>query len=180
MPAKSTRKRSRNSKNFVAIPFDGTLSLGTLNNDVLVSLLPLSNNLTEDLFAISADINAQIIALTAGEGDPMMAGWAHDDYSDTEILENLQVDLLGPGNKIEQEKARRLVRNSGLFMPTAEAATQLKLFGRYGSGMIRTKLKFVVQSGHGLKFWVFNKSGANLTTGSSLRIQGTVYGRWIL
>ncbi len=181
MPAKPkyTRKQSR-SKNFVAIPINGTFSLLTLNTDVLLGTDVFPGVLTEDFYAMSVDINSQIVALTTGEGDPLMAGFAHGDYSDAEVEENLEVSFLGPGDKVAQERARRLVRKTGMFSPTSEAATQMKLFGKEGSGQVRTKLRFVINSGKNLRFWVLNKSGANLTTGASLRFTGTVYGRWIL
>ncbi len=181
MPSKNTgRKRSRSSKNFAAIPFDSNLALVTLANDALLSTDVFPGVLTEDFYALSADINASIEGLTAGEGDPMFGGFAHGDYSDAEIEENLEVSFLGPGDKIAQERARRLVRKTGMFAPPTTASTVMRLFGPSGSGQIRTKLKFVINSNKNLSFWIINKSGTALTTGAGLRFQGTVYGRWIL
>ncbi len=179
MPNK-TRKRSRTSKNFAAIPIDFNLALSTLGSAALISQDALGGNLLEDFFAISCDILAQIRGLTAGEGDPTMGGFAHGDYSDAEIEENLESNLLGPGDKITQERARRLVRKAGIFTTDVPAAVTLKLQGRGGSGLIRTKLKFVINSGKTLKFYVHNLSGANLTTGAILIGQGTLYGRWLI
>ncbi len=175
--AKHTRKRNLN---FVAIPFNVNLPLLTLADQTVLTVGLFPAVLNEDFYAISADVNAQVIALTAGEGDPLMAGYAHGDYSVGEIKENLEVSFLGPGSKIEQERARRIIRKCGMFVPVSEAATQMKLMGKEGSGMIRTSLKFVVQDGKNLSFWVHNRSGGSLTTGGTLRLQGTVYGRWIL
>ncbi len=176
--AKNTKKRS--SKNFVAIPFSGSLPLVTLASEALLSGDVFPGVLTEDFYAISVDLNAQILALTAGEGDPMSCGFAHGDYTDPQIEENLEVSFLGPGSKIAQERARRLVRNTGIFASETVGHTSMKLYGRTGVGNIRTKLKFVVNSNKNLSIWVLNKSGAALTTGSNLRFQGTVYGRWII
>lgn len=174
-------KRSRNSKNFAAIPLDFNLPLSTLASADLIAVDMLGGNLTEDFYAISVDILAQIRGLTAGEGDPIMAGIAHGDYSDAEIEENQEVVFLGPGSKIEQERARRLVRKTGIFTTDIVNAVTLKLMGnRGGAGLIRTKLKFTVNSGKTLNMWVHNQSGATLTTGSVLVATGTLYGRWLI
>ncbi len=179
MPAKSkyTRKQSR-SKNFVAIPVEGTLALGALAANALVSGNILGA-LTEDLFSISADLMINVSGLTSGEGQPLIAGFSHADYSDTEVEENLEVNFLGPGDKIAQERARRLVRKMGVLEATVDQ-TRLKLVGRYGSSMTRIKLKFVINSGKGLDLWIYNKSGAVLTTGGTARFMGTVYGKWMI
>ncbi len=168
-------------KGFVAIPIDGTLSLSTLGNDTVLTVDVFGGNLTEDFYAISADLSSQIIALTAGEGDPTQCGWAHGDYSVTEIKEGLEVELLGPGNKIQQEQSRRLIRRIGMFVGNFLGThVVMKLQGRSGEAMVRTKLKFVINSGKSLNLWVHNKSGSALTTGASLRFSGTVYGRWLI
>ncbi len=175
------RKRSRNSKNFVALPFGATLSLGTLADQAVVSTSLLGGNLTEDLYAISMDVLADIGGLTAGEGEPALLGVAHGDYANTEIAEALNVILLGPGNKIEQERARRLVRKVGTFHGNdLNTQVQMKMIGRDGSRLVRIKLKFMVQSGQDLSIFVQNLSQGTLTTGAVLKFSGTAYGRWII
>ncbi len=154
--------------------------MATLASNSLLSVDAFPGVLTEDLYAISCEINAQVINLTAGEGDPMFLGWAHGDYSDPEIEENLEVSFLGPGDKVAQERARRLVRKSGILLPEELLHTTMRLSGKTGEGLVKTKLRFVINSGKNLSIWVYNKSGATLTTGSSLRFQGTVYGRWLI
>ncbi len=176
----NARKKSRNSKGFVALPISGNLALGTLGNVTVIFADVFGAPLTEDFYAISSDIAAQIIELTAGEGDPLMCGFSHGDYSVTEVKEALEVKLLGPGNKIEQERTRRLTRKIGIFMADVLSHTTMKLFGRGGAGLIRTKMRFVLQSGKTLNLYVYNNSGATLTTGAIVKFQGTIYGRWIL
>ncbi len=181
MPNKpKTRRRRSRDKNFVAIPVTGSVSIGALASTEVISGNVFSAALKEDLFVISADISGQIVSLTAGEGDPADVGVAHDDYSVTEIAEKLNVSLLGPGDKIEQEASRRLVRRIGTLLQTEAAATVMRLFGRFGSANIRTKIGFTIQSGHNLKMYVHNRSGAAFTTGAILRYSGTLYGKWLL
>ncbi len=131
--AYKTSKRSRNSKNFVAIPISGTPALTTLGNQAVLLDDVFGGNLTEDFYAISVDISAQIINLTAGEGDPIVSGFAHGDYAASEVVENLDVVFLGPGNKIQQEQSRRLVRKTGMYqanLGTGGTHTTMRLTGK--------------------------------------------------
>ncbi len=182
MPAKKyTRKRSRNSKNFVALPISGSGAIGSLADLSVVSDDVFSADLNEDLYMISADLICNVVGLTAGEGDPSMFGIAHGDYTDAEIAEKLNVALLGPGSKIEQERSRRLVRNVGpLYGNGLNTHTDMRLSGKTGPGITRTKIKFVIQSGKNLKAFLYNRSGGTITTGAVLQYSGTIYGRWML
>ncbi len=176
MPNKQrSRSRSRR-KNFVAIPIEGSVALGALAHGSVELGPVLASVFTEDLYAISVDIEASITGLTAGEGEPSHLVVAHSDYSDTQVDEKLSVAFLGPGNKIEQEQSRRLVRLGGSFKSSAlsSAAIKLQLEDK------RIKLKFLISNGKTLNIGVVNRSGSTLTTGSSLRFIGTIYGRWIV
>ncbi len=167
------KKGSKYPKGFVAIPINASITLSTLaNNTVLTG--GILGTLTEDLFVMSADLQWNIRSLTVGE-TPVTVGLAHGDYSVGEILEALDVSMLGPGTKIEQERARRLIRRVGVFGESS--ADQALADGK----SIKTKCKFVIQNGKDLNAYVVNRSGeANLTTGAIVQIFGTVYGRWIL
>jgi len=175
-------KHKRNGKNFVAIPFSGSFNLGSLVADAVALGDLFGGNLTEDFYAISLDIDSEILVLTAGEGNPSLLGLAHGDYSAAEIAEALNVQLLGPGSKIEQERQRRLVRKAGTFHDTAglNSQTSMRMEGRLGPGSQRVKLKFVIQSGKTLDVFVYNQSGATIATGAVCKFFGTIYGRWIL
>ncbi len=173
--------KNKRSKNFVAIPVKGSFALGTLADEAVLSgSLIGGSNFTEDFYAISCDISCMIRDVTAGQLEPMTVGLAHGDYSDTEIKEHLDVKLLGPGNKIEQERARRMVRKAGVVQRDDLNATFLKMIGKGGSPNPRVTLKFVAQSAKALKIWVQNRSGAAPTTGAILEFDGTLYGKWIL
>ncbi len=174
------RTRRRSSRNFVAIPFTKNLLLATLANATVLTV-PVTAGLTEDLYVISCDLSATFIGLTAGEGDPMQIGLAHGDYGVTEIKENLEVAITGPGDKINQERTRRLVRRTGMLQAQGtNVHTEMSMIGRNGSRIVRTTCKFVVQNPSTLQAWIQNRSGAALTTGSTLVLNGTVFGRWIL
>ncbi len=173
----------RSNKNFAAIDVDIQLALTTLGDGIVKAQPLFSSVLKEDLFVLSTDLNYSVRDLTAGELQPATVGLAHGDYSVTEIKEKLDNDsYLGPGDKIEQEKSRRLVRKVGTLFPEGPGVSTVFLYatGRNGGRIIRTKLKFMIQSGHNLQTWVWNRSGAALQTGSVLEVSGTVYGRWVI
>ncbi len=170
-------RKGRNNKGFVAIPISGGLSLTTLGNNTVIKSDVISGNFTEDFFAISVDLNVSVDDITAGELLPAEWGVCHGDYTVAQVNENLNVALLGPGNKIQQEQARRLVRRGGVFKSDPVLTTKLQTDF---AGMKRIKLKFVVQDGKALQIWIKNRSGSPLTTGSQLVWSGTLYGRWLL
>ncbi len=171
----SAHKRSRNSKNFAALPVQGSLALSTLADDTVLKNNIHTGLFTEDFYAISADLQVMVRNLTSGEGEPSSWGLNHSDYSSPEVNENLNVSLLGPGNKIEQERSRRLVRDGGQLIHLTAEDELIPLDRSH-----RVKLKFVCQSGKALEIWFKNRSGSALTTGAILEWHGKVYGRWIL
>ncbi len=177
----ASKPRRRSRKGFVAIPVDATITIGAVGSKAVAIADLMGGNLTEDFFAISADLQAQVLGLTQGEGDPSMLVLAHGDYTVAEIAEALVVKLLGPGSKIEQERTRRLIRKVGPFYGDG-LSTQLTmdLAGRKGPGLVRTAIKFLINSGKTLSVGFYNNSGATMTTGATVRITGTVYGRWVI
>lgn len=167
--AKSKRRR-RNNKNFVAIPFTDAITLGTLDNGVAEKQdTPIV--LGEDLFVISVDCTWSIRGLTAGEG-PIHIGWCHGDLSVTEITEALDAEVSDPDDIIARERARRPVRRAGSF--SGQTADDVMNDGN----PVRTKCKFSVGDGHSLTAYAVNRSGAQLTTGGIVVIEGTIFGRW--
>ncbi len=173
MPPKAryTRKRSRKSKNFVAIPVEGEVTIGTLAQNVVTSVGLVDSNLSEDLFVLSTDLTLLVKGATPGEG-PLHVGIAHGDYGVTEILEHLDVDRANPGLKIEEERARRFIRKIGSFFHLLAAEI-------LNNGMpIRTKCKFIVEDGKNLSLWVVNR-GTGVTTGRVVSFSGYIYGKWL-
>ncbi len=126
-----------------------------------------------EFFWISGDIYWALKGATVGEG-PIVVGIAHNDYTDAELTENLnQTGMEDPGDKIAQERGRRLVRRAGQF--SVVAANEVLNDGKAK----RTKAGFVLTDGFAPNFWAQNRSGATLTTGMVVQISGKIYGRWI-
>ncbi len=164
------RKRSSRGRNFVAIPFQTALTLGTLA-DLTAFITSTVSGFGEDIYVLSVDALWALHTHTAGEG-PISVGLAHGDLTVTEIKENLQAEMTDPDDIIAKERSRRPVRKSGIFsgLNTEEALAN--------GEQIRTKVKFSVGDGHNLNAWAFNQSGAALTTGTVIQVIGTIYGRW--
>ncbi len=176
------KHKKRRSNPLVVLNFADEFVIGALANNAVASEPVLQANFDHDFYAISADIQATITGLTAGEGDPMTMGWFHGDYSNAEVAEALNVTLLGPANKIEQERQRRLVRRTGVFQGQegTDVATEMVLRGGQAGGpSIRTKLRFVIQEDKALKIYAMNRSDATLTTGATIHFSGQIYGRWV-
>ncbi len=166
-----TKKHNRR-KNFVAIPFFSEMALGTLGDDTVVLTSIIGSNFLEDIFCISIDLLATITDLANGEV-PIVVGFAHGDLTVTEILEFLGAELVDPDNIIQRERARRPVRRTGQFSDPTGA-------GHLADGLkVRTTLKFSIGNDHSLSFWAVNRSGAALTTGSIIKLSGTLFGRWM-
>ena len=162
----------RRRKNFVAVPFRGSISLLTTAANNVVDAALFDSLLLEDLFCLSADVTIEIRGLTATEG-PTEFGMAHSDYSEGEVEEALSVSYIGPDNKIEQERAKRLVRRIGTLpgLSTNEAFNDGRKY--------RQTLKFTIGNGFNMNMWAANRSAGAYTTGASLTFQGTVFGRWL-
>ncbi len=168
-----TKKKSNNRKNFVAIPFSTFITLGTLGNGLALKANLLGSDFAEDLFVISVDGSWTIQDLTSNES-PIEVGYSHSDYSVAEIVENLEIEVTSPDSKIEMEQAKRKIRRAAMFN-TFNATHDVLNDGK----PIRSKLKFMIGDGFNLAFWARNISGAALTTGALIKLNGTIYGRWM-
>lgn len=162
-------RNRRRKGSYVALPVDTYKAVGALADDTITDL-ELLGTLSEDLFLISAELSWALNNHTAGEG-PIMVGLADSDYSITEIGECLDATPLTPDDRVAMERVRRKVRRVGSFPGLAteevlEDGVQKK-----------TPLKWA--TGTGLQLFVKNNSGSVLTTGSFVRVWGTIHARWI-
>ncbi len=107
--------------------------------------------------------------LTVGQG-PIMVGYAHSDYSTTEIKEAIEASgAIDIGNKVAQEQANRLVRIVGQF--SGDAADETLNDGK----PLKTKLNWAVGIGDEVSQFAYNDSGAPLTTGAEAGATGTMW-----
>lgn len=161
-------RRSFNSARQV-LPVDDQSVLGTLaDGTVLRSGLTA---LTDDFWFQAADLSWAIDGHTIAEG-PIVVGIAHGDLSVTEIKEAIEAKPTNRGDVVAREQARRPVRIIGQF--SGDTANEKLNDGK----PIRTPVKMYVAEGVELNMFSFNKSGAPLTTGATINIQGYLYGSW--
>ncbi len=158
------------AKKMVHLPFSTTITLGTLADSTVV-LSTILSGMTVGLYCHSVTANFAIRNVTPGEG-PIEVGFSHGDLTTTEVKENLTANLSNPDNIISRERSSRPVRKVGQF-PTIAADEVL------ANGVpVKRALRFNIGAGNDLKAWAYNRSGAALTTGATVTIDGTVHGRW--
>ncbi len=168
MAGKSRRRRRR----YLPGKIDHKLQLGTLAAQTafgsVVAGAVVDSTWVSSVKAIYSISNYTPIA----ECGPFIAGWAHSDYSDTEIKEWIEIaGSWDAGDMIAQEKSRRKIRQVGTFedLPAATTGTTSMADGR----QITTKLGWLLSPSDTLKFWVYNAGTAAVaTTDPEVRVQG--------
>lgn len=110
---------------------------------------------------------------TAGES-PIMFG-LQAGLTAAEVAEALN-SLPSKSNDVpDTERASRPVWPLGMF--TGFTANEMPLNG--GTGPTVWTQRWTFGEDNDLYFWVFNASGAALTTGSTVRVFAKVYGVWV-
>lgn len=163
------RRSGTRNRNFITLPVQTEFSLGTLaDNTVLRANLTA---LAQDIYWISADLSISIRDLTPGEG-LIGFGLCHNELSVTEILEALTALPISQSDIVALEQARRPVRKMGQFAGLAEA----EVWNDGKRKRIRTG--FMINEGIECGFYAENLSGASLTTGVTILIEGNIYAVW--
>ncbi len=118
---------------------------------------------------VSATLTWIVSAGTAGEG-PVTVGYAHSDYSITEIKECLEAfAAIDQGDKVAQERANRLVRTVGTVrFPGGAAALN-------DGKPIKTRLNWLINIGDSVNMFAFNEDIGVLTTGALLTASGDLW-----
>ncbi len=163
---KSKPKRRKWDDRLRVVPLIQQKSIGTLA-DVTLVLAVASQTTDEDYRVLSTKCTWTARDLTAGEG-PLDVGWCHSDYSQAEVEECIEATASWLRNdKVANEQANRLVRRVGSFsgVGTHEVLNDGK--------PIHTKLNWRIGEDQFLHYYVYNHSGAPMTTGAEIGIQGT-------
>lgn len=168
MAKKSGRRRS--SRNFFVHKDSPQNSLLTLANDVIKSAT--APTLNQDVLIHSVDTIQALRAHTAGEG-PLEFGVADAALTVAEIAEALDAAPTHINDIPAVEHAKRKVRTIGFFDGTAVEE-------KFNEGRPRrVKLNwFVAATSSFPQFWVRNRSGATLTTGSTVELNNKFYCTW--
>ncbi len=172
LTAMARHGRRRWTADMQSVPWTETNSLGTLADVTVVAstTLPTSDN---EYRVLSVSTMWGLRGHTAGEG-PILVGYAHGDYSVTEIKEALEAEaVMTRGNKIAAEQANRLVRRVGFF--SGDTTEEVLNDGK----PIRTRLNWVIPDGLTLQQWAYNQSGGGLTTGTVVMTNGKATIKWL-
>ncbi len=163
------RKRSRALQ---PVKFTAELALGTLADGLLVSVATV-DSLEQDFDIVSTDLTVSMRDHTAGEG-PIDFGLTEQGYSNTEVGEALDASPLSQYGTA-WERSKRKVRQYATFAGDGTEET-------VNDGKAVRKRMFLKAFAHSTfaaaRVWARNRSGAALTTGTVLDIQGTHWGRW--
>ncbi len=176
MPNKPKSRRSR--RQYVKGDINLGLDLGTLGAGVLTSQINAEVAVEKTLVSsIKCQYSLSEFTQAVGDG-PIVVGVAHSDYTDAEMEEVLEnIGSWNPGDKISQERAKRLVRIIGTFQQVDISLGNTVL---NDGKPIKTKLNWTLITGASLKFWAYNQGESALaTTDPDLNVIGHA-NLWIL
>ncbi len=162
--AKKTGHRKRRMRgSYVRGNINEQLDLGTLAAKDLIKA-DFDEVAVEKTFVSSIVATYIIVEFTEAVGDgPISVGIAHSDYTDSEIEGFIEATgSWDPGDKIQQEIGKRLIRRIGMFNPRTDA---LLGTSRLNDGEpIKTKLNWTLTTGKTLSLWAYNHGTSALAT----------------
>ncbi len=135
--------------------------------------------LEEDFRVLKQEIICQVHGLTAGQGKGMILGLADNELTTTEIGECIGVN--GPNDRndrLKVEQAERMVRLIGAIH-SDELTNGTKVQFVDEGRIIKIKPRWTFSNVEGWTFFIYNRDGAEITTGATCRINVTNYGVWV-
>ena len=173
MARKPSRGRKRAMGQYIRGRVDEALSLGTLGAAVAVTgPFDETVNVSMLVSSVKATWALQLFTPTNAVG-PITVGLAHSDYSSAEIEEVIEnAGSWDTGDKISQERAKRLVRTVGTFRTEGAGGAAITRALEEGR-VITTKLNWRLAIGDGLNVWAYNAGTVAIgTTVPVVRLQG--------
>ncbi len=168
MPKKSYTRRRKRVFNLRRVRTTPAIALSTLASAVAVKL-GMTGAAPNTYRAVSVSQVWDIIGMTGGEG-PILVGYAHSDYTVTEIKEAIESSAsIDPGLKIEQEKSNRLIRIVGQLDQQTNNLNDGK--------PLKTRLNWLISPGDEVSIFAYNDGAAALTTGAVVKSSGNLWVR---
>ncbi len=119
--------------------------------------------------AITMNLTWAIRDATQGEG-PVTVGYAHSDYTVTEIKECLESQAaISQGDKVANERSKRLVRIVGVLNFDTNG------FALNDGKPIKTRLNWLISVGDQVNIFIFNENNAALSTGAFVLTSGDMW-----
>ncbi len=160
--------RGKRQYNLRRVRVTPVIALSTLASGVVIVGV-VAPNATQAYRAMSVKLLWALRDHTAGEG-PLLFGYAHSDYAVTEIKECIEAQAsIDTGDKVLMEQANRLVRLVGQF--SGQATEEVVNDGR----PLKTRLNWAINIGDNVNAFVYNESGAALTTGTVMNASGDMW-----
>ncbi len=166
----------RSMANYLKGNIDIDIAMGTLASDT--ALLAATNTVIEKTRCTSINNRYVYSGYTvAVDQGPVMVGVAHSDYSLAEIEAWIeQTSSWDAGNLVAKEISQRRIRRIGIF-PIAGSTGGVGNATVLNEGRpIRTRLNWMLMTGQGLVFFVYNLGTVALaSTDPNVNIQGDAH-----
>ncbi len=155
-------RKGRSMAGYLKGNVDESLSLGTLAATTLVA--DTWDESPEEQTLISSIVCTWTLDQITSPQGPIIFGVAHSDYSDAEIEAVIENQASWDrGSKVEQEVAKRLVRQIGVFA-SGDSTNNASDYDFNDGRPMKIKLNWVLNTGDTLKMWAYNTSATALAT----------------
>ncbi len=160
------KPRRRRQFNLRKVKFSPSLALSTLGS--VTALVANYFGAADGAYRIMSISATYSMEDHVGAEGPILVGVSHGDYTVTEIKEFIESgSSISVGDKIQSERANRLIRHIGTFSGISNAETLND--GR----PIKTKLNWLIPIGKTLNVWYYNDSINALSTGTVMKANGS-------
>ncbi len=154
------------------------LALLTLGAGAAILFGSIKGNLTEDFRMLKIVIASHISGLASDQGHGLLLGIANADLTALEIAACLGTDgPLDRNDRILKETAERFCTIIGSFIVTTVG--EGSFMSEAGGPVIVAKPRWTFSNPEAWTFFIYNNTGAALTTGALASFLATHYGVWV-
>ncbi len=146
------------------------IDIGTLAGNTLVRAT-VTDNVEDTTWLSSVRLNWSWDNVTDTSGGPLMVGISHSAYSAAELEQWIEnAGSWQRGSLVNQEIAKRKIRQVGVLLPPATADEHAEL---NDGKPINTKCGWMLDEDQSLTIWAYNLGSASFaTTTPNLSVQG--------
>ncbi len=134
--------------------------------------------ITDDFRMLKAQLKAFVDNITAGEAGGLLLGLANGDLTEAQIGDC--IEAAGPLNKSDRDKAELAERAVFIVSQLApDGGSDATFKGEHGGPIVEAKPRWTFTKGVSWNWFVYNSSGAALTTGAIVHIVSKNFGLWL-